>query len=425
VSESLPVPAAAVVDDAAGATLSRTIVERLFVLSRVVMMHGARHPLVDQTVTALAHCMAAAGPPYGLQFVGEGVFRDRVLVPMDAENFTRARQVALTLSNLGVHELAVDSAPSTETLMHLGAVLARGAQGPSDDLERTQLPGLRFREIPAARWGTDATQVDPEMFTIAQVALAIQDAETVFAKRDGPWPWSAGIGLLRRVERAMDASIPSTMRALDTAPGTWSIARRALAACHHVFTALSDLKVAPSTRRAVAHAALAIAMHGLQDRGGSVFHVAARQALRKMLDAPLTSRTGVESHRLRTLALVHGVSTHAEEPGNWINPMALMELAYSLERHRCPRDVTFVLTRVDLLAHAAAGMEKDFDARWVRSLVTQCGQIPPGATVRLPDGRLGMALEAGPSGDPMRPYVLVNGETIEPTSAVRLVPTVN
>jgi hypothetical protein len=424
-NDAIPVPAAPVVDEAAGAALSRSIIERLFVLSRVVLMHGPRHPLVDQTVAGLAHSMAAAAPPYALQFVGQGVFRDRVLVPMDAENFTRGKHLAAVLSNLGVHEMAVDSAPTAETLATLGVVLARGAQGPSDDLERAHLPGIRFREIPAARWGTDSTRVDPEMFTIAQVALAIHDAEVIFAKREGPWPWSAGVGLLRRLERAMEASAPATMRALDTAPGEWTIARRALVACHHVMTALTELKVVASTRRAIGHAAVVIAMHGLEDRDGADFQVAAHTAMRKMLDAALPARTGVEPHRLRTLALVHGICTRADDPANWTGAMALIELAYALERHHCPRGVDFVLARVDLLAHAASGMESDFDARWVRSLVTQCGQIPPGATVLLADGRVGMALEPGDEGDPMRPKVLVDGETIEPAQAVRLVPTVH
>ena len=424
-SESIPVPSAAVVEDASGAVLSRAIVERMFVLSRVVMMHGPRHPLVAQTVTSLAHAMASAAPPFALQFVGEGLFRDRVLVPLDAENFHRARQLAKVLSNLGVHEVSVDAAPPPEALIELGVVLARGAQGPCDELEHARLPGLRFREIPAARWGSDAVQIDVELFSIAQVALSFDDADTLYEKRDGPWPWPAGVGLIRRLERAIETSVPATMRALDTAPGEWTVPRRSLAVCHHVLTALGDLKVALSTRRAIAHAALAIALHGLRDREGLPLHVAAKTALRHMLDAPLQSRTGVEPHRLRTLALAHGVATRAEEPANWTGPMALIELAYMLERRRCPADVPFALARVDLLAYAAEKMGTEFDGRWVQALVTQCGTIPPGATVRLADGRVGMALEPGASGDPMRPMVLVDGVTVEPREAVRLVATAN
>lgn len=418
-----PAPAPDTAGDHGGHT--RDIVERLFVLSRVVLMHGPRHPLVDQTVAVLAQNMAAAAPPFALQFVGQGVFRDRVLVPMDAEHFTRARLLATALANLGAHELAVDAAPTPDTLLELGVLLARGSQGPGDDLERAQLPGLRFREIPAARYGADSTQVDPEMFAIAQVALAIHDAEALHAQRDGAWPWSAGVGLLRRLERAMDAGAAPTMRALDTAPGPWSVARRALAVCHHVMTALSDLKVAPSTRRAIAHAAAAVAVHGLQEREGLPLEAAAKAALRRMLDAPLPARTGVEPHRLRTLALVRGVAMRSNEPEQWTGAMAVIELAYAMERHRCPEGVDFALARVDLLAFAAAAMEGGFDPRWVRALVTRSGQIPPGATVRLADGRVGMAMEPGDSGDPMRPRVLVDGAVVEPESAVRLVSAVH
>ena len=404
--------------DAGEAGSAQAIIEGLFVVMRTAGFHGLEHPLTHQAAGSVAQMVAGAGPPFSLQFIGQAVFRDRRLVPFDAAGFVRAQQLSHALSNLGVHELTFAAGPSGPAVLELASAMSRGLAGPCDVLGTTRIEGISWREVPGARFGTDAEQVDPEVYAAAQLALAVAEAETLASGLDEKWPWGTGMSVVRRVARSLELSVPATLRVMEIAPGAWGVARRAVAACLHVLSVLYGVKGTVATRHAGAHAALALGCVGLRDREGEELEVAAQAALGKLMDVSRQSKRGVEPHRLRVCSLLY-LAAHNQDTGLGVLPVVAM--AYELERGRRPAGVEFDLSFADLLAQAVAEQGRCFDARYVRVLVHRSGQVPPGAAVRLPDGRLGMVLEPGEPGKPLQPKVLVGDRVVVPEGPVQLV----
>lgn len=400
---------------------ARAFVERLFVLMRTISMHGADHPAVQQAAAHMVFTVQTAAPPFAVQFIHQGVFRDRVLVPLDPESFHRSQQVARALANLGAQEIAVDEPLDAESLVRLGALAARGAHGPVEHADRIHVPGVRLREIPDAQWGVEGEHVTPEVFVLVQVSLAIGDAETLMNQSLEPWNWGAGISTLRRVERALDTSGTASARTIETVPGAWSVPRRAIAAVLHSAQILRDLGVTPGLRRVINHALLAICLHGLRARGGLPLREAVSATIVRMLDAPMLTRSGIDPHRFKVSAMLDRFERFAEEPAAWLPAMHLVAMMYALERARCPEGAGFDLAQVDLLAQASAASGRGFDPVWTRALVRSAGVVPPGAVVQLADGRVGVVMEPGSAGDPLRPKVLVDGALVEPARRVRVV----
>jgi hypothetical protein len=122
--------------------------------------------------------------------------------------------------------------------------------------------------------------------------------------------------------------------------------------------------------------------------------------------------------------LVHLLGSHMKGQKSFVSlPVTdLIELAYEMERARCPDGVRFDLTRGDLLAHAVALEGTRFDAEWVRTVIKICGAVPVGACVRLRDGRVGAVIEPGPPYNPWCPVVLIGRERVVTTEPVMLVP---
>ena len=100
--------------------------------------------------------------------------------------------------------------------------------------------------------------------------------------------------------------------------------------------------------------------------------------------------------------------------------LSLLDLIYELERQRCPAGVRFNLTKLDLVASASLGMGSRFESTWVRALIRDTGLIPPGACVKLQDGRLATVLE--PAGDTPTVSVLVEGVRTVARLPVQLMP---
>jgi hypothetical protein len=100
----------------------------------------------------------------------------------------------------------------------------------------------------------------------------------------------------------------------------------------------------------------------------------------------------------------------------------LIELAYEMERARCPERVPFDLTRADLLAFAVEQGKERFSPDWVRAVIKICGTVPVGACVQLADGRVGMVIEPGPPENPWCPVVFVAGKRVFTRQPVMLVP---
>ena len=89
-------------DSGRAGELARSIIDRFFVLTRNLGVHGAAHPLAHQNAEALAEALDAVGPPYAIQFVRDAVFVDRELAVLDPPNFLRARRLAASLASAAV-----------------------------------------------------------------------------------------------------------------------------------------------------------------------------------------------------------------------------------------------------------------------------------------------------------------------------------
>ena len=395
-------------------TATVAVVDELFRWIRTHTTHGTRHPLTEAIAVAVSAAVAAARPPFSLQFVLGAVFRDRVLVAMNVASYERALVVATTLRRAGVEELAFDAAPPAAALAPLGALLGRAAVAPVTGLDEMRVTDVRWRSIPNAERGADTEQVDPEIAAIVDVALAIADAERLPTSA-APWPWSVGVAITRRLDHALSAHTCATLRTIELAPGAWTPARRAVSAALHALLVLRGLGSSVATQRSAAHAVLVLGTCGYQAESGLVVRQAAAVARVALVgeDRPIAK---LEPHHLRVVALVHGLMKDGAD-NRALVVMPLVELAYDLDRRRCPPGARFVHSRVDLLALAVA--DRSYESSWVRALVGAVGVVPPGAPIALADGRRGVVV--GPTRDPWRPEVLVDGALIVPTQPVRLI----
>lgn len=381
-------------DDAHGRT-ARMMVERLFVLMRTLAVHGQSHPVCVQIAQALADGIGAAELPFTLQFVRQAVFQDHALVMFDPGGFQRSLRVAAALAAVGVHQISVDQVPSVDDLIALGAELAAPRGAP------LQFAGVELRAIRDGQTGTAGEAVEPERFAAVMLLRALMDAEHIEAVRGGPWPWSRGAAILRRLERATDADARTSTRFLDVAPGERSVPRRAVQATALALAAMRLVGLDVATRRVGGHATLAVALAGLRPRGGDDFATAATRALDQLRSTLSAGRSKVDPHRLRACALVHDVTFRPEARSRWHPVARLMELVYEHEVLRCPPDATFDLDAVDLLSALAVRSFVQDDPGWLQALVEIVGRWAPGVRVTLEGGESGVLL----GGQGARPMV--------------------
>lgn len=363
----------------------------LFILVKTVAVHGPEHPLTLQMAQTLAEHISQSAPPWKLQFIRSGVFRDMNLLELGGEGYRRARTLGGAMQNLGVHELGIERAVDASTWLRFAVELARGLVAPSQGLESLKLPGLTWRAIAHAGSGHDeADDIDPELFAITHVALAMRAMERWPSPQPELWPWRLGLTVLRHLERAVEASATASTRAMELAPGGWNPHRRAASMALHTLIILGELGQQESQRRACAHVALAIGLSGLSPRAGAAFGQACAIAQRKML-------AGLEDFEPERLPqhYIQSCAFGAQlqgPPTSWLPSMHLLRLLYELERERCPEGTTLSLTLADLLAIAARDMGSSYAPAWVRALIQAHGAWPPGAHVRLADGRAGLVL---------------------------------
>ena len=395
--------------------LARAIVERLFVLTRNLAVHGEAHPLVLQNAESLRAALDAAAPPYALQFVGQAVFLDRVLAVLDPLNFSRSLKLARALSAKQVNELGVEYVPTPAQLVLFARALStRGAVLPSID-------GLHLRELRGVRGGTAGEAVDPELFATAQMVRALVEAEALEASTGAGWHWSHGVSVVRRVERARQVDFAACVRFLDFAPGERSVARRGVGALLNALAMTGAAGVPTAYSRVAAHAALALALHGLAEREGASFVEAVETALPRLVATVLGGGSAIDPHRHRVCAVLHSVVSRLVAPASW-NPLArAVALAYDFERLRCPLGPAFNLGAADLLSWAARVAGREHDAAWVRALLAAHGVLPPNALVTLEDGRTGIALGGADDEAPLLPLVYLREQGIValPESPVR------
>lgn len=362
----------------------------LFILVKTVAGHGPEHPLTLQMAQTLAEHISQSAPPWRLQFIRSGVFRDMNLMELNGEGYRRARTLAMAMNNLGVHELKIEQAVDAHTWLRLAVELARGMMSPSPNLEQLELPGLSWRKIEHAGSVHEADDIDPEIFAITHVALAMRAMERWPQPQPARWPWRLGLTILRHLERAVDANTQAATRAMELAPGGWTPQRRAASMALHTLAVLGALEQPESARRASAHTALALGFCGLTARSGAGFEQASDLAQRKMLEGLEDFEPErLPQHYIQTCAFTTQLQG---PPTDWLPSTHLLRLLYDLERERCPEGTTLSLTLADLLAIAARDMGSVYAPAWVRALIQAHGAWPPGAHVRLADGRTGLVL---------------------------------
>lgn len=369
------------------------VMQALFVLTKTAMAHGGEHPFALKMAEKLSDAVNDSSPPWTLQFIRGGVFLDRELVELGLEGYRRAQTIARALENLGYHELILDKKLDGPRWLEFGEALARGVLGPSDMLEGARIDGLTWRAIPNASWGGEAEEVDPEVYAICQIALALEEAPKLVLSESGAWPWGVGLAVLRRLERAVESDLRASVRALEMAPGGWTPERRAISVAFDVLCVLMKLGVSKSTLRVASHVALAIASFGFKKRAGEPLVEALEPVLQGMLlNADKAARTGMPPHHLKVVSIMSVF--YEGTPLDWLPFMHLINLAYDLELQRCPDGVEFALTKGDLLAEAARGMGTVYPTDWVKAIISVHGAKPPGAYVQLADGRVGVVLDS-------------------------------
>lgn len=374
------------------------VVLSLFVLLKTVMSHNATHPFSRQMASKVVDAIAETEPPWDLQFIRGGVFRDRELVQMGTGGFRRAQTIAMALAKLGFHELSVEREVDEDAWLKLCEGLAKGAVGGTDGLDGVVIDGLSWRAIPDASWGDEAEEIDPEVYAIIQLSLCRADCERIYeqiraSNGQGGWPWSSGLVVMRRLERAIDADAVATARTLELTPGAWGPARRALSATIEIMRVLGKLGIHEKELRAAAHLGLVLGMLTFEPRGGRTMLEVSDELLTFLTGQfSGTKRSGLPPHHLRVSTLAHLIAQ--PDPSKWLPLIHLISLVHELERMRAPEDLEIDLTRADLLAIAARDMGVRFAPVWVKALVDVHGAIPIGARVRLGSGEQGVVLDA-------------------------------
>lgn len=368
--------------------------QAIFVLMRTVMAHGTAHPLTHDSVRRVQEVFVVESP-WALQWVRGGVFRDQILLELSDELYWRAATLSTALEHLGVNELSFKPTPSAEEWMALGEALALGALGPHDVLETRRPDRLGWRAIPNASWGEDAQEIDPEVFALIQIALSLRDVEAMRAEALHPWPWATSLRLLRRLERAAEAHRRAGTRALELAPEGWTVARRACSAAYQVVCVLQDARADHFLQRTCAHTALALALHGYDETLGVGVTEAAARCAPLLQGLGESARSGAPPHHMRVAVNLHLLAS--APPTSWPGPLHLCAMLYELERQRRPERVSFALTLTDLMASLAQDMGTLHPPLWAKALIQAHDTYPPGAHVRLQDGRLGMIINATPA----------------------------
>ncbi|MFC1707064.1 hypothetical protein ACFL59_09630, partial [Planctomycetota bacterium] len=325
------------IDDA---NVTGALVEQLFALMRNTSFYGMTHAQTEKAAAALALVIREAMPPFSLQFVADGIFRDRTLVPVDVKRFKKVGGVTTALRNLSADELSFDDVPSHDELLRLGFALAQGTKGRCNTLEGFDFSAVRWREIPEARWGEHAQEVDSAEYSLTQIALGVADMERILEHEGPAWPFPLGIAVIRRLERAVATDAATAGRALEMAPGAWTPPRRAVSAAFHALAVLDQIGCLRSTARTTAHAVLTLAATGFACRWGKAIEEAANVAMERVIAAPVLGFSGISPHRLQVCTILHALSEPDKgEPGQ-LAVLELVTMCYETELFRCPRDLS-------------------------------------------------------------------------------------
>ena len=385
------------------------LLEGLFVLLRTATSQGPGSPAMKQVCESACLKVRAVVPQFSLQFVRGLVFKDGNLIPLTPRTHAMSQATARTLAHASIHELTFLREPVPEEFLRLAAELVRSSR-PKNQTLSLDLPNIAWRCIEGSLRGGDLLSLDPEMFAASQLALAIAEVEAIMMSATEEWEFRRGVSAIRRIERLVVAGSLPVVRALEIAPGGWTTAKRAVAACVHLLSAALRLRVAPISYRPAAHALLATACFGYQPREGLLWQQAVVVTHSHTVGAAADGKKGPELHRLRTCALLDRLVSIEQQPADQANPPLLSFIAfcYELERLRCPTDLSYELTITDSLALLWPTASGDGLGIMYKALVSAYGFVPPGSRVVLSDRRVGFVLEA-PAETPLLPIVLVDG----------------
>ena len=397
-----------------------TLLERVFVLMKIIGSHGAAHPSTREMASAALSAVRQCRLPCALQFVREAVFFDRTLIPLDIEGFKRGQSLSQAMSHCGVHEVGFESGLDESSLIAFFEVLSKGLTGPNDQLEHMRLPGISWREIPGAGWGAEAKPIDPDLFAVTQVSLAVADADKLADAFGQPWNWTGGVSILRRLERAVEVDARAADRALELVPVPWSAGRRAVAMAVRVLAVERELGTEPATARAAGHAALALGCCGFRAAASGAFTEATSETFARLVQASMASASGALRHRVRVCSLINALSTPPAQGAARQGTAALLHLVYEIERRRHVEQGRIALTLADMLAAMMPEVGRAFPPHWFRALIGTLGELPAGSKVTLADGRVGIVLGPGSEPDPWMPQVLVGAQIVQPMHRVRL-----
>lgn len=397
------------------ATAAAAAIDALYGFARTAIAFGDAHPSTVRGGVNLRDAVNAAKAPLTLQFVDGCVFRDKILVPASVVTFKRGSEVARWLRRAGAEELSFDANVPDASLSRLATCFVKAARGERDPLADERLEGLRARRIPHAVRGEDVEDVAADVFAAAQLGIAIEGVRGLM--RTSVWPWRAALGSLRRLDRALALHPRAVMRVLELAD-LGSVTRRVTGCAVLVHMTLGAAGVSTVTRRVLSHVALSLAAQGMAGRGALSFAESVGAAVAAALGESVDPEKGPDPHRAQVVASLVALADGAPIPGE-----ALVRLAYDVEAGRSPTDVDFDHSTLDRFAELLREKSSDPEReKWLRIVIHAFGVVPPGARVRLADGRIGVVLDAGLPGDPMRPLVLVGSETVRPTEPVRLLP---
>lgn len=404
------------------------LLEQLFLLLKTSSSHGAYHPLSRQLATATSLQVQAVGAPFAMQFIGGVIFLDRELVPLTPATYQMTQAISRCLAHAMIHEVTFNEVPEPNQLSDFANELTRGNR-PKGQAINFGHKCLDWRSIEAATYGSELEKVDPDVFASAQLALAVSAVEALMLEPDESWNFTLAVSAVRRLERTLAGGRSAILRALEIAPGTWSPARRVVAACIHLLSMATTLAVSQRTQRASAHALLAMGVCGYYQRGGKPVGDAVIAAHSRVVESNVTARGPAaeaaksEPHRIRTCSLLTQYVRTLQKNGltNLHPLLASMSMCYELELMRCPVDSNLDLTMTDSLARFCSSIDEPEAPAHLRALMAASGALPPGSRVRLDDGQVGIVLDA-PADDPLRPVVLVQGRIMVAQNPVSLVP---
>lgn len=391
------------------------VIEQLCACMRAIAANGPAHEDVHASARACRRAIADARPPFALRFLSDSVLRDREPLLLSLGAFRRSQILARALYQQNTPELRFEELPDVEVLERLAKLFVEATQGN----HRTFMPRFvgialnKVHQVDPTTNAHDETDVDrvlrSELYSITVAVEAIQAS----IDQTRQWPWVAGQRVIAALERCLSLGVTATARALELASPDWTPARRSVAMVTNVLIVLTRLRASDLSRRAAAHAMLAIAGFGMRE--GRPFEQAALHGLGTLYATP-TGREDQEPlapspHRLRMTALVAACAGQSGAP---MQLTRLLHAAFVLESRRIEPNGQR-LSRVDMQSWLSAAIGREVDELFGRAMISALGPLPPGSHVMC-DGRLGVVVGPGKAAD--RPIVLVGGELAAPDAPV-------